>query len=149
DGTIETGIQYLQLVTRECLQHIIRRILTRGRSTNSDLDPYKLWCSDRVNDRLDPVVAPMPAILFDPESPQIKIEIVMDQNQVVCGQRTLTQEALKGRTSDIHPVEGAGEFEELRPKPSRSTLSHAALGKTDGPSSRGPFDDPHAGIVAG
>jgi hypothetical protein len=51
--------------------------------------------------------------LFDPEAPQIKIKIVMDKNQVVGGQRTLTQEAFERRTGEVHPVEGAGEFEEF------------------------------------
>ena len=113
DGAIETGIQHLELFSRECLQHIVRRILARCRSADSDLDPRKLGGPDRVNDRLDPVMSPMSTGLFDPETPQIKIKIVMDENQVVGGQRTLTQEAFERRTSDVHPVEGAGEFEEF------------------------------------
>ena len=113
DGTIETGIQHLDLFSRECLQHIVRRILTRRRSADSNLDPHKLSRPNRVNDRLDPVVAPMTTGLFDPETPQIKVKIVMDKNQVVGGQRILTQKAFERKTSDVHPVEGTGEFEEL------------------------------------
>ena len=56
---------------------------------------------------------------------------------------------MSGGAGDVHPVERAGEFEEFRPKSSRSTMSHAALGETDGPPSRGPLDDPHADVVAG
>jgi hypothetical protein len=73
----------------------------------------------------------MPTGLFDPETPQIKIEIVMDKNQVVGSQRILTQEAFEWRTGDVHPIQGTGELEEFRPKSSRSTMSHAALGETD------------------
>ena len=113
DGAIETGVQYLDLFSRERLQHIVRRILTRCRSADSDLDPHKLGRPDRVNDRLDAVVSPMPTGLFDPKTPQIKIEIVMDEDQVVGGQRKLAQEAFERRTSDVHPVEGTGEFEEF------------------------------------
>ena len=113
DGAIETGSQHLDLFSRERLQHIVRRILTWGRSANPYLDPYKLWRADRLNDRLDPVVPPMSTSVFDPEAPQIQIKIVMDENQVVGGQRTLTQKAFERRTSDVHPVEGAGEFEEF------------------------------------
>src|SRR4029077_10874382 len=149
DGAIETGIQHLDRVSRDRLQHIVRRILTWCRSTDSDLDPHKLGRPDCVNDRLDPIMSPMATGLFDPETTQVKIKIVMDESQVVGGQRKLTHEAFEWRTSDVHPVEGAGEFQESRPKPSRSTMSHAALGETDGPPSRGPLDDPHADIVAG
>ena len=149
DGPVETGIQHLDLFSRERLQHIVRRILTRCRSADSDLDPHKLGRPDCVNDRLDSVMSPMPTGLFDPETPQIKIEIVVDEDQVVGGQRKLTQEAFERRTGDVHPVEGAGEFEEFRAKPSRSTMSHAALGEMDGPPSCGPLDDPHADVVAG
>src|ERR1700704_5978778 len=149
DGAIETGIQHLDLFSRERLQHIVRRILTWCRSADSDLDPHNLGRPDCVNDRLDAVMSPMPTGLFDPETPQIKVEIVVDQDQVVGGQRKLTQEAFEWRTSDVHPVEGAGEFAEFRPKSSGSTMSHAALGETDGPPSRGPLDDPHADVVAG
>lgn len=113
DSAIETGIQHLVLFSRECLQHIVRRILTRCRSADSDLDPHKLGRPDRVNDRFDPVVASMPTGLFDPKAPQIKIKVVMDENQVVGGQRILTQEAVERRTSDVHPIEGAGELEEF------------------------------------
>jgi hypothetical protein len=113
DSTIETGIQHLDLFARKRLQHIVRRILTWGRSANPYLDAYKLWRANRLNDRLDPVVAPMSTSLFDPEAPEIKIKIVMDKNQIVDGQRILTQEAFERRTSDVHPVEGAGEFEEF------------------------------------
>jgi len=113
DGEVETGIQYLELCSRKRLQHIVRRILTRCRSANSDLDPYKVRRPDRVNDRLDPVMSPMPTGLFDPETAQIKVKIVMDEDQVVGGQRKLTQEAFERRTGDVHPVEGAGEFEEF------------------------------------
>jgi hypothetical protein len=51
--------------------------------------------------------------LFNPEAPQIKIKIVMDKNQVVGGQRTLTQEAFERRTSEVHPVQSTGKFEEF------------------------------------
>ncbi len=149
DGTIETGIQHLELFSRERLQHIVRRILTRSRAADSDLDPDKLGRPDRVNDRLDSVVPSMPTGLLDAEPSQIKIEIVVDEDQVVGGQRKLTEEAFERRTSDVHPVEGTGEFEEFRPEPSRSTMSHAVLGETDGPPSGGPLDDPHADVVAG
>src|SRR5690242_3492596 len=91
----------------------------------------------------------MSTSLFDPEAPQIKIKIVMDKNQVVGSQRTVTQEAFERRTGNVHPVESTGEFEEFRPKPTRPTMSHAALGETDGPPSRSPLDNPHADIVAG
>jgi len=55
----------------------------------------------------------MPTGLFNPETPQIKIKIVVDENQVVGGQRKFTQEAFERRTSDVHPVEDTGEFEEF------------------------------------
>ncbi len=113
DGAIETGIQYFDLFSRERLQHIVRRILTWCWSADSDLDPHKLGRPDRVNDRLDPVMSPMSAGLFDPKTPQIKIKIVVNENQIVGGQRKLTQEAFEWRTRDVHPVEGAGEFEEF------------------------------------
>src|SRR5207237_4938911 len=41
------------------------------------------------------------------------------------------------------------EFEEFCPQPSRPTMSHAELGETDRPTSRGPLDDPHADVVTG
>ena len=83
DGAIETGIQYIDLFSRERLQHIVRRILTRCRPADSDLNPHKLRRPDRVNDRLDPIMSPMSTGLLDPETPQIEIKIVMDENQVV------------------------------------------------------------------
>src|SRR4029077_11343063 len=149
DRTIKTGIQYFDLCFREHFQYIVCRILMRRRPANSDLDPHKLRCPDRVNARLDPVMSPMPTGLSDPKTPQIKIKIVMDENEVLSGQRKFTQEAFKRRTGDVHPIEGAGELEEFRPQPSRPSMNHAALGETDGPPGRGPFDDPHAGVVAG
>ncbi len=113
DGAIETGSQHLDLFSRERLQHIVRRILTRCRSSDSDLDPHKLRRPDRVNDRFDPVMSPMPTGLFDPKTPQIKVKIVMDKNQVIGGKRTLMQKAFERRSSDIHPIESTGEFEKF------------------------------------
>jgi hypothetical protein len=112
-SAVETRAQHLKLFLREWLQHIVCRILTRRRSTDSDLDPYKLGCPDRVDNRLDPIVTPMPTGLFDPETSQIKIKIVMDENQIVGSQRTFTQKAFERGTGKVHPVEGTGEFEEL------------------------------------
>ena len=34
---------------------------------------------------------------------------------------------MRGRARDVHPIEGAGKFEEFRPKPPRSTMSRAAF----------------------
>jgi hypothetical protein len=113
NSAVETGGQNLDLFPREWLQHIVCRILTRRRSADSDLDPHKLGGPDRVDDRLDPIVAPMPTGLFDAETPQIKIKIVMDENQIVGSQRTFTQKAFERGTGDVHPVEGTGEFEKF------------------------------------
>src|SRR5438128_200189 len=89
DGAVQTGIQGVDLFFREHLQHIVCRILTRSRSSYSDLHPQKLWCSDRVNHRLDPIMPAMATGLLDPKTPKIEIEIVMDENQIVGSQRIL------------------------------------------------------------
>jgi predicted nucleotidyltransferase len=51
--------------------------------------------------------------LLDPEASRFKVEIVMDENKVVSGEHEFSEQAFERRTSDVHPVEGAGEFEEF------------------------------------
>jgi predicted nucleotidyltransferase len=55
----------------------------------------------------------MTAGLLDPEASRFKVEIVMDENEVVSGEHEFSEQAFERRTSDVHPVEGAGEFEEF------------------------------------
>ena len=113
DSAIETGIQHLELFSRERLQHIVRRILTRCRSANPYLEPDKLRRPQRLDDRFDAVVPTMTTGLLDPEASRFKVEIVMDENKVVSGEHEFSEQAFERRTSDVHPVEGTGEFEEF------------------------------------
>ena len=113
DSAIETGIQHLEVFSRERLQHIVRRILSWCRTSDSYLESDKLRRPQRLDDRFDAVVPTMTAGLLDPETPRLKVEIIMDENEVISDEHELSEETLERRTSDVHPVEGAGEFEEF------------------------------------
>jgi len=113
DGAVETWIQYLDFLFRERLQHVVRGILMRRRPADADFQPDKLCGAERFDHRLDAVVPSVPARLLDPQAPRLQIEIVVNENEIVGGERELAQEAFERRTGDVHPVEGAGEFEDF------------------------------------
>jgi hypothetical protein len=52
--------------------------------------------------------------LFDPETAWFQIQIVVNENQIVDGELQLSQKAFERRAGDIHEVESAGEFNQLR-----------------------------------
>src|SRR5262245_52060414 len=149
DRPIKTGIKDLELVLCERLQQIINRILMRRGSADADFQPYKLRSPERLDHGFDSVMAAVTACLLDSETPRFQIEIVVNKKEIVDSQVEFAQEALQRRTRDIHPVEGAGEFDQLGAKPPRPTLGCSPWGETDRPSSCGSLDYPHADVVAG
>ena len=84
DDAIKTGIQHLEVFSRERLQHIVRRILARCRTSDSDFYSYKLRCSDRLDNRPDAVMSSVTALLLDSETPHLKVKIVVEKDQI-CG----------------------------------------------------------------
>src|SRR5262245_51379681 len=86
---------------------------------------------------------------LDPEPSRLEIKIIVDENKISSGKLVFAEQTFERRTRDVHEVEGSGKLDYLGPKPPSPSISCAASGKPNGPSSCGPFENPHAGVVAG
>lgn len=114
DRSLERRLDDIELILGDRFQHVVRRILAWCWSPDSDFESNKLRGPQCLDDRLDAVVASMPAGLFDPEAAWLQIQIVVDENQIVDGELQLAQKAFERRARDVHEVESAGEFNQLR-----------------------------------
>ncbi len=96
DRSLDRGLNDLHLVLGDCFQHIVCRILSRCRTPDSYFEPHKLRSPHCLDDRLDAVMAAVSAGLFDPEPAWFQIQIVVDENQIVDGERNSRRRPLSG-----------------------------------------------------
>jgi len=149
DGPLKARLEQVHVRFGNGFQHVIRRVLARGRTSDPDLDSHKLLRSQALNNGPNAIMSPMPTGKLDPKTPRFEIEIVMHKDKIVGGEFQFAEQAFEGGTGDVHEVEGAGEFDQFGTEPPRPSLSYTAPGKPNRPSSRSLLDDPHPGIVAG
>ena len=83
DGSFQTRLKDCSLLRHDRMQHIISRILARGRSANADLNPDELRRSQSLDHGLDTVMATMAPSAFDAQPTRRQIKIVVDKNHFV------------------------------------------------------------------
>lgn len=147
--SLKTRLDNVHLILRDRFQYIVRRVLHRRGAPDTNFKPDEMRSTQRFNHRFDAVVTAMPSGLFDSEAARFQVQIVVDENEIVAGELQLPEKTFQRRARNIHEIEGTGKFNRDGSLTTGTSLSGTTPGKTDGPASSGPLEDPHAGIVAG
>lgn len=117
NGPIQTRFKHGHLLLRNGFQHVGSRIASWCRTADANFDPNKLGGAKRFDHRFDAVMTAVAAGLLELQPPRLQIEIVVNEDEMFWGERELSQKTFERGPADVHPVQQAGQLDDLGTEP--------------------------------